>query len=355
MDTVHLGVVLTVVAGRPHKFSVNAIVGSGTDDPLDQTPLTYAFKDASGRPEQIPLEFIVKVSDKVAQLEGNSIPSSTHQTAIRYGLTSIAETKQRRDFLLTTDSLNEQVTRETLEGQDLRREILRFFKSIYDFWPREGIGIPDLVDNFYIEQDTLTAFAEDLVSAQLLVRQRGWKKYRVNRGNVSMQTYGINSAPDSIRHIESELKTAKVTNSGLVRAFISYSTKDKHLAGQIKTCLEKYGLAVFLAHEDLHISDEWMDKIIEELKSCHVFIPLLTDNYKGSEWTDQEAGYALAFDKKVCPLKGPHNPHGFIRRKQGEFVTESKVEPACDEIIAVIRKDEKLGPLLSKSQPKQAT
>lgn len=355
MDTVHLGVVLTVVAGRPHKFSVSAIAGSGTDDPLDRTPLSYAFNDASGRPEQNSLEFIVKVSDKVVRHDGDNIPASTHQIAIRYGLRSIAESQQAGSFLLTPDRLNEQATRETLEGQDLRREILRFFKSIYNFWPLEGIGIPDLVDNFYAGQDTLSAFTEDLVLAQLLVRHRGWKKYRANRGRVSMQTYGINPAPDAIGHIDGELETAKLTNSDRLRAFISYSTKDKHLAGQIKTCLEKHGLSVFLAHEDLKISDEWMDKIIEELKSCHVFIPLLTDNYKGSDWTDQEAGYALAFDKKVCPLKGPHNPHGFIRRKQGELVTESNVEPACEEIIAVIRDDEKLGPLLSKSQPKQTT
>ena len=351
----YMGTVLTVVSGRPYKFSVNAIVGSGADDPLSQTPLSYAFKDSSGWPENNYLEFIVKVSDTVARLEGDNIPSSTHQTAIRYGLRSIAETHQPRDFLLTTDSLNEQLTRETLEGRDLRREILRFFKSIYDFWPRQGIGIPDLVDNFYAEQDTLTAFAEDLVSAQLLMRHRGWEKYRANRGNVSMQTYGINSAPDSIRSIEGELEASRIKNSGSLRAFISYSTKDKHLAGQIKTCLEKYGLSVFLAHDDLQISDEWMDKIIEELKSCHVFIPLLTDNYKGSDWTDQEAGYALAFDKKVCPLKGPHNPHGFIRRKQGAPVTESDVEPACKKIIKVIEEDEKLGPLLSKAEPKQIT
>ena len=36
-----------------------------------------------------------------------------------------------------------------------------------------------------------------------------------------------------------------------IRVFLSYSHKDKELAGEIKKRLEEHGLEAFLAHEDI--------------------------------------------------------------------------------------------------------
>jgi hypothetical protein len=44
------------------------------------------------------------------------------------------------------------------------------------------------------------------------------------------------------------------------RIFVSYSKKDRKLAGEIKKCLEEYKLDVFLAHEDITASAEWASK-----------------------------------------------------------------------------------------------
>ena len=41
---------------------------------------------------------------------------------------------------------------------------------------------------------------------------------------------------------------------GTIHVFISYSSKDKVLAGKIKRTLEGYGLSVFLAHDDIPLS-----------------------------------------------------------------------------------------------------
>ncbi|MDI6778481.1 MAG: hypothetical protein QMD77_04835 [Patescibacteria group bacterium] len=42
------------------------------------------------------------------------------------------------------------------------------------------------------------------------------------------------------------------------RVFVSYSTKDKSIAGKIKEQLEIFGLEVFLAHEDINVPlGEW--------------------------------------------------------------------------------------------------
>lgn len=71
-----------------------------------------------------------------------------------------------------------------------------------------------------------------------------------------------------------------------LKAFLSYSTDDKQLAGRIKRELAFWGIDVFLAHEDLVPSSEWQDEIKRNVESCDVFIPLLTGSFKLSDWAD---------------------------------------------------------------------
>jgi hypothetical protein len=85
----------------------------------------------------------------------------------------------------------------------------------------------------------------------------------------------------------------------MVRVFLSYSTLDKHLAGRVKWHFRGVGFSVFLAHEDLEPSDEWLRCIKTELKKCNVFIPLITSNFRLSPWTDQETGFAISREKST--------------------------------------------------------
>src|SRR3989344_2611626 len=97
-----------------------------------------------------------------------------------------------------------------------------------------------------------------------------------------------------------------------IRVFISYSTKDKHLAGNIKMGLERFGADVFLAHEDINPSSEWQDIILENLDSTDIFMPIITKNFPDSYWTDQESGIALAKGKLIVPISvDSNNPYGF--------------------------------------------
>ena len=86
-----------------------------------------------------------------------------------------------------------------------------------------------------------------------------------------------------------------------IRVFLSYSSHDKELAGQVKKELESRGLEAFLAHEDIEPTQEWEGVILENLKACDVFIPLLSENFKESEWTDQETGVAVSEEKLIIP------------------------------------------------------
>jgi hypothetical protein len=133
-----------------------------------------------------------------------------------------------------------------------------------------------------------------------------------------------------------------------VRVFVSYSTEDKEFAGSLKRSLERLGLEVFLAHEDINPSADWPEAILQNLKSTDIFIPLITENFRKSEYTDQESGVALSENKLIFPIAvDEHMPYGFLSKIQA-FRQNSSFPISPNEIIkAIIRsKPEFTSPLL---------
>lgn len=118
-----------------------------------------------------------------------------------------------------------------------------------------------------------------------------------------------------------------------IPAFLSYSHKDRRLAGLTKECLDSYGFDTFLAHEDLQPSEEWQKTILKRLKDCIVFLPLLTDAFSKSDWTDQETGIAVGLKKIIAPLKVTRNPYGFISKYQAQLLDSETVEAACWKVV----------------------
>jgi len=122
-----------------------------------------------------------------------------------------------------------------------------------------------------------------------------------------------------------------------VRVFVSYSTEDKVLAGKIKDGLNAYGLDTFLAHEDIDPASEWQEAILDNLESTDVFLPILTDNFPNSKWTDQESGIAFTREKLIVPISVSGNhPYDFLGRYQSLEVDPGKQTIDCAEIIKAI-------------------
>lgn len=107
-----------------------------------------------------------------------------------------------------------------------------------------------------------------------------------------------------------------------LRVFISYSTIDKLIAGDVKAILDKLGLSSFLAHNDIRVSEEWKSRIIEELNGMDVFVALLSKSFKKSDWAAQEVGMALSRKEVlVIPLSVDGTiPFGFMFHIQGKQI-----------------------------------
>lgn len=110
-------------------------------------------------------------------------------------------------------------------------------------------------------------------------------------------------------------------------AFISYSYADREYARQAKQVLEEVGVTAFLAHEDLEVSEEWKERIIEELKDCDLFVPLLSKDFRRSKWAPQEAGFVASRPKvRIAPLSIDGTiPFGFMGNVQSGRIRESGV------------------------------
>ncbi len=127
-----------------------------------------------------------------------------------------------------------------------------------------------------------------------------------------------------------------------LRIFLSHSSRDKRLAASIQQELTQYGLEVFVAHSDINPSEEWQETILKELKRCHIFMPLLTNSFCTSDWTDQETGIATSELREIMPLAVCVMPYGFIWKHQAFKLKRTRVRESCAQIARAIDAKRKL-------------
>jgi TIR domain len=100
------------------------------------------------------------------------------------------------------------------------------------------------------------------------------------------------------------------------RLFLSHTHAHQAEIGQLKIDLLKYGVAGFVAHQDILPTREWASVIESALKTCHALAAYLTPDFHESSWTDQEVGAAVARDVLILPIKVGRDPYGFISKYQ---------------------------------------
>ncbi len=112
-----------------------------------------------------------------------------------------------------------------------------------------------------------------------------------------------------------------------VSAFISYSHADREYGCQAKRVLAEVNIEAFLAHDDLDVSDEWRERILEELRRCDLFVALLSANFLSSEWAPQEAGFIISRPEvAIAPLSIDGTiPFGFLSHLQSRRIPKEGI------------------------------
>jgi hypothetical protein len=139
----------------------------------------------------------------------------------------------------------------------------------------------------------------------------------------------------------------RIWKKGKLRVFLSHKVEYKWQAEQLKESLDFFGISAFVAHTSITPTQEWLDEIENALFSMDAFVALITDNFSGSQWTDQEIGFALGREVPVIPVKIEHkDPYGFIGKYQALSINFENTFILAKSIFKLLLVNSYTGPQL---------
>lgn len=103
---------------------------------------------------------------------------------------------------------------------------------------------------------------------------------------------------------------------GDFRLFISHLTDHSRFATSLQKALSAYHITSFVAHKDVRPAEDWNDAVLWALRTANALLALMHQGFQESEWTGQEAGFALGRDRLILAVKLGEEPPGFLRRIQ---------------------------------------
>lgn len=188
----------------------------------------------------------------------------------------------------------------SLENKDLTFLLEKYFSSEY-------VKFKDIVSSHISNISKELTKRRDYINAECEGNIEGLKLLVRELDRMSEKSYELNNPLHSLEK-----------NNNFEKVFVSYSSKDKVIAGKLKEYIEKYDFDVFLAHEDIDQSKKWHPEIESELEKMDIFIPLYNQNFEESDWCYQECGAAILKTDFIFPisLDGIHNGKGFISKHQ---------------------------------------
>ena len=128
-------------------------------------------------------------------------------------------------------------------------------------------------------------------------------------------------------------------DEGAMRAFLSYQNEDREVAGRIARLLDSIGVASFMAHEDIIVSEEWRLQLLRELAATDLFVAILSQRFFSSVWCTKESGIASFRELTIIPLSIDGTvPSGFLGHIQSTRIDPA--QPRYEDLFpGIARKD----------------
>lgn len=164
----------------------------------------------------------------------------------------------------------------------------------------------------YATLEPRLAAIEKEISAKLIYLDRLYPSDPVGEVTITPITPGASALGQ--RMAPSEIEVRRLWPEGRFRLFLSHVSEHKAAVSKLKNRLAYYGIAAFVAHEDIEPSRQWQDEIQRALRSMHALAAIVTPDFHASKWTDQEIGWALGRGILVVPIRLGEDPYGFVGR-----------------------------------------
>lgn len=124
-----------------------------------------------------------------------------------------------------------------------------------------------------------------------------------------------------------------------IRLFISHRDTWKKEAHQLADELKRYGISSFVAHDTIEPDEDWQKEIEQALRTMHVMLAFITDDFFESAWTNQEIGFALASNVPVMSIKiEGTDPVGFVRNRQAIKGSPDKMSENAANVFGIVEK-----------------
>lgn len=144
----------------------------------------------------------------------------------------------------------------------------------------------------------------------------------------------VRSRPTPPSVPEKEVKA--IWEPDFLRAFLSHKSEFKKEAASLRDCMLDRGVSCFVAHEDIEPTKEWQEVIENALFSMDVMIPLITEKFPDSKWTDQEVGIAIGRGIPVVPVRLGRDPYGFIGKFQALNGSDKRSFELADDLLRLL-------------------
>lgn len=83
--------------------------------------------------------------------------------------------------------------------------------------------------------------------------------------------------------------------------FVSYSHDDERVANRICSLFDEYRITYFLDRESIKPASDWLDVLAESIKSCRIFLLLVSKHSFESEYSMMELQYAYS-ERNNCNI-----------------------------------------------------
>jgi len=100
------------------------------------------------------------------------------------------------------------------------------------------------------------------------------------------------------------------------RLFLSHKSEVKIQVTELQAKLAPWGISAFVAHKDIQPTREWEAEIENALSTMDAFAALMTPDFRDSNWTDHEVGYARSRGVPMIAVDLGMKPYGFTARFQ---------------------------------------
>ena len=138
-------------------------------------------------------------------------------------------------------------------------------------------------------------------------------------------------------------------NASESRVFISHLASMKASVSKLRDELSRFGIAAFVAHEDIEPTKEWQTEIESALATMDGLIALLAPGFKESNWCDQEVGVAIGRQLPIVSVRLGCDPYGFIGKYQAVQGVGKDHKVLARELYDIFMQNPTIGPKITSS------